>query len=141
AYSDAATEKLQELYGDNPEMLSQAQLGLEKVMVEQAGPLYDMMQSLDERYGLFEEKDLEYLNEHPIAGLQTYGEYTGLTVAESEPEKCADKETHVAKEDAVQQQQAEATGASHASVQREIPELPYAEPVQGAKDINLSMEY
>lgn len=141
AYSDAATEKLQELYGDNPEMLSQAQLGLEKVMVEQAGPLYDMMQSLDERYGLFEEKDLEYLNEHPIAGLQTYGEYTGLTVAESEPEKCADKETHVAKEDAVQQQQAEATGASHASVQREIPELPYAEPVQGAKAMNLSMEY
>ena len=140
AYSDAATEKLQELYGDNPEMLSQAQLGLEKVMVEQAGPLYDMMQSLDECYGLFEEKDLEYLNEHPIAGLKTYGEYTGLTVVESEPEKSAKKETNVAKEDATQQQ-AEATGSSHASVQREIPELPYVELVPGAKDMNLSMEY
>lgn len=141
AYSDAATEKLQELYGDNPEMLSQAQLGLEKVMVEQAGPLYDMMQSLDERYGLFEEKDLEYLNEHPIAGLKTYGEYTGLTVAESEQEKSAEKETNVAQEDAVQQQQAEATGSSHASVQREIPELPYVESVPGAKDMNRAMEY
>lgn len=140
AYSDAANAKLQELYGDNPETLSQAQLGLEKVMAEQAGPLYDMMQSLDERYGLLDEKDMEYLNEHPIGGMKSYGEYTGVSVNDTvSMTNEAESNGNVAKEDAVQQQQAESTGAEHASKQREIPELPYETSPQ--MESGLSMNY
>lgn len=76
AYSDAATQAIEEQYADDPEKKQQATQGLENLMRQTVGESYGMIYKADNTYDFLSEADRKELDSMDIAGVNaSYSDY------------------------------------------------------------------
>lgn len=87
AYAQGASEQLNQLHGDNPDVLANSEFGLQRVMSCEVQPFYETMKELNEKYQFMSEEDLAYFKgTDNMPGYTAMQQYDDGSLSTSQPD-------------------------------------------------------